>query len=300
MDRELTADTIMAPPGRFDRLERRLITIRRELRRNPNMILGIFIVLLAASTAIFAPVIADKNPKELRVLNRLQAPSTTNYMGTDGLGRDVFSRAVHGTRLSLLVGIMVAIISMAIGTAIGVVTGYYRALDNIVMRLMDGLMAFPSFLLAIALVSIMGASITTVITAITVVETPRVVRLVRASVLTLREREYVDAARAIGALPLRIMWRHVFPNLIAPILVQGTFVFALAILVEAGLSFLGTGIPPDVPTWGNMMGEGKLFFRLAVWIMFFPGLMLSITVLGVNLVGDGLRDTLDPRLRRAR
>lgn len=290
----------MAPPGRFDRLERRLITIRRELRRNPNMILGIFIVLLAASTAIFAPVIADKNPKELRVLNRLQAPSTTNYMGTDGLGRDVFSRAVHGTRLSLLVGIMVAIISMAIGTAIGVVTGYYRALDNIVMRLMDGLMAFPSFLLAIALVSIMGASITTVITAITVVETPRVVRLVRASVLTLREREYVDAARAIGALPLRIMWRHVFPNLIAPILVQGTFVFALAILVEAGLSFLGTGIPPDVPTWGNMMGEGKLFFRLAVWIMFFPGLMLSITVLGVNLVGDGLRDTLDPRLRRAR
>ena len=290
----------MAPPGRFDRLERRLITIRRELRRNPNMILGIFIVLLAASTAIFAPVIADKNPKELRVLNRLQAPSTTNYMGTDGLGRDVFSRAVHGTRLSLLVGIMVAVISMAIGTAIGVVTGYYRALDNIVMRLMDGLMAFPSFLLAIALVSIMGASITTVITAITVVETPRVVRLVRASVLTLREREYVDAARAIGALPLRIMWRHVFPNLIAPILVQGTFVFALAILVEAGLSFLGTGIPPDVPTWGNMMGEGKLFFRLAVWIMFFPGLMLSITVLGVNLVGDGLRDTLDPRLRRAR
>lgn len=300
MDRELTTDTIMAPPGRFDRLERRLITIRRELRRNPNMILGIFIVLLAASTAIFAPVIADKNPKELHVLNRLQAPSTTNYMGTDGLGRDVFARTVHGTRLSLLVGIMVAVISMAIGTSIGVVTGYYRALDNIVMRLMDGLMAFPSFLLAIALVSIMGASITTVITAITVVETPRVVRLVRASVLTLREREYVDAARAIGALPLRIMWRHVFPNLIAPILVQGTFVFALAILVEAGLSFLGTGIPPDVPTWGNMMGEGKLFFRLAVWIMFFPGLMLSITVLGVNLVGDGLRDTLDPRLRRAR
>ena len=264
------------------------------------MMLGIFIVLLACSIAIFAPVISNKNPKELHVMDRLQAPSSSNYFGTDGHGRDVFSRAVHGSRLSLEVGAFVALFSMITGAAVGVVTGYYRVLDNIVMRVMDGLMAFPSFLLAIALVAILGASITNVIAAITVVEAPRVVRLVRASVLTLREREYIEAARAIGAQPFRIMWRHVFPNLVAPVLVQGTFVFALAILVEAGLSFLGTGIPPDVPTWGNMMGEGKLYFRLAIWIMFFPGLMLSITVLGVNLVGDGLRDTLDPRLRRAR
>ena len=275
-------------------------TVRLELRRNPNMMLGIFIVLLACSIAIFAPVIANKDPRELHVFDRLQSPSTQSYLGTDGMGRDVYARTVYGSRVSLQVGSFVALLSVTFGVAIGIVTGYFRTLDNIVMRIMDGLMAFPSFLLAIALVAVLGASLVNVISAMTVVETPLVVRVVRGQVLTLREREYVQAARAIGARPIRIMWRHVFPNLVAPVLVHGTFVFALAILGEAGLSFLGAGVPPDTPSWGNMMGEGKLFFRLAIWIMFFPGLFLSITVLGVNLVGDGLRDTLDPRLRRAR
>ena len=275
-------------------------TVGLELRRNPNMMLGIFIVMLACSIAIFAPVIANKDPKELHVFDRLQSPSTQSYLGTDGMGRDVYARTVYGSRVSLQVGSFVALLSVTFGVAIGIVTGYFRTLDNIVMRIMDGLMAFPSFLLAIALVALLGASLVNVISAMTVVETPLVVRVVRGQVLTLREREYVQAARAIGARPIRIMWRHVFPNLVAPVLVHGTFVFALAILGEAGLSFLGAGVPPDTPSWGNMMGEGKLFFRLAIWIMFFPGLFVSITVLGVNLVGDGLRDTLDPRLRRAR
>ncbi len=275
-------------------------TVHLELRHNPNMMLGIFIVLLVCSIAIFAPVIANKDPRELHVFDRLQAPSTQSYLGTDGMGRDVYARVIYGSRISLQVGAMVALLSMTFGVAIGVVTGYYRMLDNIVMRIADGLMAFPSFLLAIALVTVLGASLGTVVTAMVVVEIPVLVRLVRASVLSIREREYIEAARAIGARPIRILGRHVFPNLVAPILVQGTFVFALAMLGEAGLSFLGAGIPPDTPSWGNMMGEGKLFFRLAVWIMFFPGLMLSVTILGVNLVGDGLRDALDPRLRRAR
>ena len=191
-----------------------------------------------------------------------------------------------------------AIITMVGGVVLGLISGYYRALDAVIMRFMDGLMAIPSFLLAIALVAMLGASLQNVIIALSVVETPRVVRVVRSSVLTLRERVYVEAAAAIGAKGIRIMARHIFPNTVPPLIVQGTYIFALAILVEAGLSFLGAGTPPDIPSWGNIMGEARLYVRVAEWIMFFPGIFLSLTVLSITLIGDGLRDTLDPTLAR--
>ncbi len=287
-----------ALPTRSGRMRRGLVGARRALAKNPNMILGI--VLLSAMTimAIFSPWIASADPREIDTINRLQSPSGEYWFGTDHLGRDLFARAVYGSRLSLTVGIAVAIITMAFGVVLGLVSGYYRTLDSIIMRLMDGLMAIPSFLLAIALVAMLGASLQNVIIALSVVETPRVVRVVRSSVLTLRERVYVEAAEAIGARSERIMAMHIFPNTVPPLIVQGTYIFALAILVEAGLSFLGAGTPPDIPSWGNIMGEARLYVRVAEWIMFFPGVFLSLTVLAVNLIGDGLRDTLDPTLAR--
>ena len=268
------------------------------MRGNPNMALGLLILSAAVLMAAFSPVIAGKDPQALDPVNRLKPPSSQAYFGTDSVGRDVFARTVFGSRLSLAIGASVTVLTIIAGVAIGIFSGYYKLADNIIMRFMDGLMAFPSFLLAIALVALLGASFQNVVIALSVVETPRVVRIVRGSVLSLRERQYVEGALAVGARPLRILSVHIFPNLIAPLTVQATFVFALAILVEAGLSFLGAGVPPYIPSWGNMMGEAKLFMQLAVWTIFFPGLFLSLTVLGANLIGDGLRDTLDPRLRR--
>ena len=288
---------VLRPPAGVARIVGRLADVRRGLFSNPNMAIGFFILVAASLVAIFAPVIASRDPLELDPYSRLLSPSTEFYFGTDQLGRDIFSRTLHGARLSLKVGLFVAALTMSLGTAIGLITGYYRALDNIVMRFMDSLMAIPSFLLAIALVAILGASLANVVIALTVVETPRVVRLARGSVLSLRERDFVQAAEAVGANAPRILAVHIFPNVAAPLLVQGTYIFALAILVEAGLSFLGAGVPPYIPSWGNMMGEAKTYIHLAAWIAFFPGLFLSLTVLGANLVGDGLRDKLDPRLR---
>ena len=283
--------------GFWDRNRERLTTIQLVLRGNPNMAIGVLILLIAVMLAIFAPIIATDEPKSLDPVNRLQAPSGEAYFGTDSVGRDVYSRTIFGSRLSLAIGASVTILTIIAGVAIGIVAGYYKVADNIVMRFMDGLMAFPSFLLAIALVALLGASFQNVVIALSVVETPRVVRIVRGSVLSLRERQYVEGALAVGARPLRILFTHIFPNLVAPLTVQATYVFALAILVEAGLSFLGAGVPPDVPSWGNMMGDANLLKQLAPWMIFFPGLFLSLTVLGANLLGDGLRDTLDPRLR---
>ena len=280
-----------------DRSVERLAAIQLALRRNPNMLIGLIILLLAVLMAGFAPFIATDEPKALDPVNRLMAPSAEAYFGTDSVGRDVFSRTIFGSRLSLAIGASVTVLTIIAGVVIGIVSGYYKLADNIVMRFMDGLMAFPSFLLAIALVALLGASFQNVVIALSVVETPRVVRIVRGSVLSLRERQYVEGALAVGARPLRILFTHIFPNLVAPLTVQATFVFALAILVEAGLSFLGAGVPPDVPSWGNMMGDANLLKQLAPWMIFFPGLFLSLTVLGANLLGDGLRDTLDPRLR---
>ena len=298
MERAEGIEAVIARPARWARVQRNLVGAQRALRGNPNMAIGVIILVVVLFISIFAPLLTTEDPQFIDPFIRLRSPGADSYFGTDQMGRDVFSRTLHGGRVSLRIGLFVAVLTMAVGTAIGVVTGYYKLLDNIVMRFMDGLMAIPSFLLAIALVAILGASFTNVVIAITVTDTPRTVRLVRGSVLSLREREFVQAAQAIGARPLRILSRHVLPNLVAPLLVQGTYIFAVAILVEAGLSFLGAGVPPYIPSWGNMMGEAKTYVQLAVWIIFFPGLFLSLTVLGANLLGDGLRDTLDPRLRR--
>lgn len=296
--RHTVSDTLVVAGARPNRWQRALVGTRRALIKNPNMLLGLILLLIMSAMALFSGQITDVDPRHIDTIERLKSPSSQYYFGTDHLGRDIFARVVYGSRLSLIVGIAVAIITMAGGVVLGLISGYYRALDAVIMRLMDGLMAIPSFLLAIALVAMLGASLQNVIIALSVVETPRVVRVVRSSVLTLRERVYVEAASAIGAKGVRIMARHIFPNTVPPLIVQGTYIFALAILVEAGLSFLGAGTPPDIPSWGNIMGEARLYVRVAEWIMFFPGLFLSLTVLAINLIGDGLRDTLDPTLAR--
>ena len=276
----------------------RTLGARRALRKNPTMAGGFIIVLLASLCAILSPMVTSHDPTDLNTLDRLQAPSGDHWFGTDHLGRDVYSRTIYGSRISLLVGALVSLISVAGGAIFGVITGYSRFLDKIIMRFADGLMSFPSLLLAIALVAILGTTVVNVTVAIAVVQIPSITRVVRASVLSLREREFVEAARAVGAHPLRIVFRHVLPNTIATLLVYGTLTFALAILSEAGLSFLGAGIPLETPSWGNGMGQGRFYARQAFWVIFFPGLFLSLTILGINLVGDGLRDALDPRISR--
>ena len=267
------------------------------LQRNPNMLLGLVILVLMSLMALIAPLITTYDPIRLNVIDRLEEPSGSHWFGTDHLGRDVYTRVVYGARISLLVGASVAVFTSIAGILLGLVSGYFRLADAIIMRIMDALMSFPSFLLAIALVATMSPGMETVIIAITVVDTPRTARVARASVLSLRTVDYVIAARALGARSLRIMFYHILPNCFAPIMVQATFVFAVAILIEAGLSFLGTGVPPEIATWGNIMGDGRRVAKIAVWVIFFPGLFLSLTVLAINLIGDGLRDALDPKLR---
>ncbi len=266
-------------------------------RRNPTVVIGTSILALMAAVAIFAPWLAT-DPLYLNPINRLKPPSQEFWFGTDHLGRDVFARTVFGTRISLTVGLAVAIFSTAIGMAIGLVAGYIRIVDAIVMRIMDGLMAIPGILFAIALMALFGSSVQNVIIAITVPQVPRVVRLVRAVVLTIREQPFVEAAVASGTRLPRILARHILPNIFAPLMVQATYVCAEAVIVEALLSFLGAGTPPEVPSWGNMMADGRVFFQIKPWIILFPGMCLALMVLTVNVLGDGLRDTLDPRIAR--
>ncbi len=266
-------------------------------RRNPTVVIGTSILTLMAAVAVFAPWLAT-DPLYLNPINRLKPPSQEFWFGTDHLGRDVYARTVFGTRISLTVGLAVAIFSTGIGMAIGLVAGYIRIVDAIVMRIMDGLMAIPGILFAIALMALFGSSVQNVIIAITVPEVPRVVRLVRAVVLTIREQPFVEAAVASGTRLPRILVRHILPNIFAPLMVQATYVCASAVIVEALLSFLGAGTPPEVPSWGNMMADGRVFFQIKPWIILFPGICLALMVLTVNVLGDGLRDTLDPRIAR--
>lgn len=270
----------------------------RALRQNPTMLLGTIILFLALTTAAFAPFMTRTDPTKTNPFVRLQSPSNEHWFGTDHLGRDVFDRTIYGGRISLLVGFAVGGISTAAGLAIGLIAGYYRKVDNVVMRFMDGLMAFPTLILALALIAVLGASVQNVILVITIVSVPRVVRVVRSSVLSLRELQFIEAARAVGVPTWRILALHIAPNTMAPVMVQSTFVFALAVISEANLSFLGAGVPPATPSWGNIMGQGRTYLQIAVWVTFFPGVFLSLTVLSINLLGDGLRDALDPRLRR--
>jgi peptide/nickel transport system permease protein len=238
------------------------------------------------------------DPTALSPMTRLKPPSAAAFFGSDFLGRDVFSRVISGARISLVVGIAVALIAVSIGLVLGMIAGYIRALDAVIMRVMDGLMAIPAILLAIALISLSGATLSTVVIAIVIPEIPRVVRLVRAVVLTVREEPYVEAAIAAGTrLPL-ILSRHILPNTIAPLIVQATYICGSAMLTESILGFLGAGIPPEIPSWGNIMSEGRTYFQISPWIIFYPGVALAVTVLAVNVVGDGLRDTLDPRIAR--
>ena len=252
---------------------------------------------LIALVALAAPLVPG-DPITMRPAERLRPPSAINWLGTDNLGRDVFSRTVHGARVSLFVGLSVAIFSVALGLLVGLLAGYFRRVDAVVMRLMDGLMAIPAILLAIALVSLFRAGLLSVIVAIVVPEIPRVVRLVRSIVLSVREEPYVEAAVMAGTPTPLLLWRHVLPNTVAPLIVQGTFVCASAILIEAILSFLGIGIPPETPTWGNIMAEGRSLFRVYPHNILFPGIFLALTVLAVNMLGDALRDTLDPKMAR--
>jgi peptide/nickel transport system permease protein len=271
---------------------------REALRRHPTAIAGALVLIAMVLIAVLAPWLGTTDPLALSPVERLQPPSGEHWFGTDMLGRDVYSRVVYGSRISLTVGVAVAALSIAIGLAIGLVTGFVRWLDAVVMRVMDGLMSIPSVLLAIALMALTKASVGNVIVAITLAEVPRVVRLVRSLVLSLREQPYVEAAVAAGTnLPL-ILVRHILPNTVAPLLVQGTYICASAMITEALLSFIGAGTPPNVPSWGNIIAEARSMFQLAAYLIYFPGVFLSLTVLAVNLLGDGMRDALDPRLAR--
>ena len=266
-------------------------------RRHPTIVIGGMLLALIALAALMAPLIA-RDPILLEPINRLKAPSSEFWLGTDSLGRDVYARMVYGARISLLVGLSVASIAIVSGSIIGLLAGYFSRVDAVVMRLMDGIMAIPSILLAIALVALLGASVKVVIIAIAIPEIPRVARLVRAVVLSVRDLPFVEAARSNGTRVGKLLRRHILPSTVAPLIVQATYICASAILTEAGLSFLGAGTPPEFPTWGNMIASSRLYLQLAPWTIFAPGICLALVVLAVNLVGDGLRDRLDPRISR--
>jgi peptide/nickel transport system permease protein len=258
--------------------------------RHPTLIVGGLCLVLVVIGGVFAQAWWTGDPLAMKPIYRLRPPSAERWFGSDHFGRDIYTRTLYGTRISLTVGTAVAVVSLLIGTTLGLVIGFYRRLDLILMRVMDGLMAIPAILLALALMALMRASVRNVVIALVVPEIPRVVRVVRASVLSLREAVMVEGARALGAGTPRILLRYVLPALVAPLIVQGTYICASAILFEAYLSFLGAGTPPHIPSWGNIMAEGRPYVQLAFWIILFPGLFLALTVLAINLVGDGLRD----------
>jgi peptide/nickel transport system permease protein len=266
-------------------------------RHNPTVVGGAAVLATMAILALLAPYISA-DPIEINPIERLRPPSLQHPFGTDNLGRDIFSRTLHGGRISLIVGLSVAVLTALIGLVIGLMSGYIRAVDAVMMRIMDGLMAIPEILLAISLMAISSASIRNVIIAITIPEVPRVARLVRSIVLTIREQPFIEAAVSIGTGLPKILFRHVLPNTIAPLMVTATYAFASAVITESLLGFIGAGTPPEIPSWGNIMADGRTYFEIAPWIIFFPGAFLTLTVLAVNIMGDGLRDMLDPRLSR--
>jgi len=293
--------TVVAQPSLWQRV-----------RRNGSVRLGGAALLLLVAIALAAPWLGTVDPSLFDPASRDLLPGKageittlegetiehTFRMGSDSFGRDIYSRVVYGTRVSLLVGLFTAVVAISFGTLLGLMAGYIRWLDGILMRVMDGLMSIPAILIAIALVAMWRGSLLTVVIAIAIPEIPRVTRLVRSLVLTIREEPYVEAAISLGTPTWKIMLRHILPNTVAPLIVQGTFICASGILVEAILSFLGVGLPPDIPTWGNVMAEGRSQFNEFPHNIFFPGIFLAVTVLAVNILGDGLRDTLDPKMAK--
>ena len=269
------------------------------LAKHPAILIGGGVLLLFVVIALLAPLVLP-DPLRLNPLQRLRTPSLQHPFGTDQFGRSTLSRTLNGTRISLAIGILVAIVTTAIGLMFGLLAGFLRRVDNVIMRLMDGIMAIPGILLAIALMSLFGSSIQNVVVAISIAEIPRMARIVRSSVLVIREQPYVEAAVTNGTRLSRLLWRHVLPNIAAPVIVQATYVFASAMIVESVLSFLGAGTPPTIPSWGNMLAEGRQYLQRGPWMIAFPGACLALLVLTVNVLGDALRDALDPRLSRSR
>ncbi len=268
------------------------------IKTHPTIAIGGFMLSLLILVAIFAPWLGTIDPTALSPVRRTRAPSQQFWFGTDLLGRDVYSRVLYGARVSLTVGFSVAFLSALIGTLIGLAAGFSRVIDAIVMRIIDGMMSIPTILLAIALIALTQASMQNVILAITIAEIPRVVRLIRGLSLSLREQSYVESAIASGARPLRVIFKHIFPNTIAALTVQITYICGLAILAEASLSFIGAGVPPITPSWGNIMAEGRTLWQIKPYLIAFPALFLSITILSINMLGDGLRDAIDPRIAK--
>lgn len=276
-----------------------LSDVPRLARRHPLVLIGGGLLMLLIVLALAAPLYAG-DPVNMDPFKRLQPPSAEMWFGSDNLGRDVFARTIFGARISLLVGLLSAATAAVVGLLIGVIAGYSRSFDNVVMRVMDGLMSIPTILLAIALISLTGPGIAILIVAIAIPETPGVARLVRSVVLGVRERPYVEAALCGGARLPKVLWRHILPSTIPALMVQGATVCASAIMTEAGLSFLGVGVPPEIPSWGNMIASSRLYLAIAPLTIFAPGICLAVTVLAVNLLGDGLRDLFDPRSKRRR
>ena len=268
------------------------------IRRHPAIFAGGLLLAIMLFVALFAPLLWTADPTALAPARRTRAPSAAYWFGTDMLGRDVYSRVLYGARVSLLVGFSVAFLASVIGLTIGLVAGFVRWADTAIMLVMDGLMSIPPILLAVALMALTRGSVGNVIIAITIAEIPRVSRLVRSVVLSLREQPYVEAAVASGTRTPLVIWRHILPNTLAPITVQATYICASAMITEAILSFIGAGTPPIIPSWGNIMAEGRALWQVKPYIVFFPAIFLSLTVLAVNLLGDGLRDSLDPRLAK--
>ncbi|NMC32565.1 MAG: ABC transporter permease [Veillonellaceae bacterium] len=278
---------------------RRNIIVRRFLS-NRMAVTGCALLSIIFLLALFAPLLATQPPLAMKVTDRLKAPSAAHWFGTDEFGRDVYSRVVYGSRISISVGLSVVLISSVFGLILGLYSAYYRQLDNLIMRVVDGLMAFPAVLLAIAIMAALGPKVENVIISISVVYIPTVARTVRSAALVVREQTYIEAIRALGGKPWRIIWRHIAPNCLSPLIVQATFIFAYAVIIEASLSFLGAGTPPPQPSWGNILSDGRTLIRQAWWIMVFPGVAIVMTVLGLNLIGDGLRDLLDPHTNKAK
>jgi peptide/nickel transport system permease protein len=270
-----------------------------KLFRRKLVLAGTAILVIVTLLALFAPWITPYGPMAMKISDRMQSPSLAHWFGTDELGRDVFSRVVFGARYSLMIGASVVLISVTGGVLLGLTAGFFRRLDGPIMRVVDAMMSFPDILLAIALVAVLGASMTNVILALAIVYTPRVARVVRASTLVVRELLFIEAARALGVSTWRILFIHILNNIASPILVQATFIFAYAVLAEAGLSFLGVGVPPELPTWGTMIASGQQFAHQAIWLVVFPGVAIVLSALSLQMVGDGFRDLLDPKLRKA-
>ncbi len=276
-----------------------MVALLSRLFRRRIVLLAALVLLATVVLALGASVFASADPNDTAVLDRLKPPSGAHLMGTDELGRDLYSRVVHGARYSLAIAALTAVGAIVLGTLVGLLAGFFRKLDAPLSRVVDAMMSFPDILLAIALVAILGPSLANVVLALVLVYTPRVARVVRASTLVVRELLFVEAARAIGARTPHVLWHHVLPNLLSPILVQGSFIFAYAILAEAGLSFLGVGVPPEIPTWGTMVAGSQQYADRAFWVVLFPGLAIIFTALSLQLLGDGVRDLLDPKLKKA-